>query len=96
MFFNFNAVLKTPAVIQKIREVAGRIKAQGSMMIFVSCSGEIPREVEKEIITIDYQLPKREDIVSIVSTWGDFPKEPLDKLVDAAGVGAIISDSLIR
>ena len=84
VFFNFNAVLKTPTVIQKIREVAGRIKAQGSMMIFVSCSGEIPRELEKEIITIDYQLPKREDIVSIVSTWGDFPKEPLDKLVDAA------------
>ncbi len=84
VFFNFNGNLKTPAVIQKIRETANIVKTRGSMMVLVSSSGEIPRELEKEIIVIDYALPQREDIKAIVESLGGYKGESLNRLVDAA------------
>jgi len=84
VFLNFNNNLKNPAVIQKVRETANIIKTRGSMMVLVSCSGDISKELEKEVITIDYDLPQREDILAIVNSLGEFSGEPLNQLVDAA------------
>lgn len=86
VFINFNKNFQSPVVIQKIREVIPYIKSAdiGSMLIFVSTSGFIPPELEKEILTLEYFLPKKEDIEEIISSLGDFEQEELLKLTNAA------------
>jgi|LFRM01.1.fsa_nt_gb SpoVK/Ycf46/Vps4 family AAA+-type ATPase len=81
VFLNFNVSLKSPAVIQKVREAANVIKTTGSTMVFVSASGSIPPELEKEIILLDYDLPDKAGIAEVVSSLVEV--NPADESVEA-------------
>jgi SpoVK/Ycf46/Vps4 family AAA+-type ATPase len=66
IFMNYNLPMKHPAVQQKIRDILPHCKANGVLICFVSVSGEIPAELEKEILVFDYDLPDREAIQKII------------------------------
>jgi len=84
---NFNPAMKHPAVIQKIREVLGYCKAAGNILVFISVSGEIPPELEKEILLVDYELPNRVAIEEVLHQLGELTESSpgcREKLIDAA------------
>lgn len=87
VFLNFNAILKAPQVIQKVREVSSQVKTAGSTMIFVSTSGSIPQELEKEVIVLDYDLPDKKGITEVVRSLVEHNPDTADaeeELVNAA------------
>lgn len=87
VLLNFNNSLKSPPVIQKVREVSGVVKTIGSTMIFVSASGSIPPELEKEIIIVDYNLPDKAGISEVVNSLVEYnpaTEEVTEVLVNAA------------
>ena len=64
VFINFNIAMKHPTVIQRVRDVIPYCKANGVTLVFLSVSGEIPEELEKEILVLDYDLQDRKAIQS--------------------------------
>lgn len=61
IFKNFNPNFKSPAVQQAIRDCLYAAKTAGNILFFVSASGEIPAELEKEILKIEYQYPSSQE-----------------------------------
>lgn len=92
-FANFNPLLKHPAVQQKLRNTLLYCKSNGVTLVFTSVSGDIPPELEKEILILDFDLPDKEAIQNIISGLGDFEGSELyPQLVDSA-VGLTMSEA---
>lgn len=92
-FYNFNPLLKHPAVQQKLRDTLIYCKNNGITLVFTSVLGDIPPELEKEIIVLDFELPDKEAIQKIISGLGDYEESELyPKLVEAA-VGLTMSEA---
>lgn len=92
-FINFNQALKHPTIQQMLRNLLGYCKTNGITLVFTSVSGDIPPELEKEIIVLDFELPDKEAIQNIISSLGDFEESELyPKLVEAA-VGLTMSEA---
>lgn len=84
-FSNFNSLLKYPNVQQKLRNILGYCKNNGVTLVFTSVSGEIPPELEKEIIILDFELPDKEAIQNIIASLGEYEQSELyPQLVEAA------------
>lgn len=75
VFYNFNLPLKHPTIQQKVRDIIPYCKANGVLLVFLSVSGEIPAELEKEIIILDYELPDKKAIQNIIASMGDVQVE---------------------
>ena len=69
VFYNYNLQLKHPAAQQKVRDVIPHCKENGVLLVFLSVGGEIPPELEKEILLIDYALPDKEAIKAIINSF---------------------------
>jgi SpoVK/Ycf46/Vps4 family AAA+-type ATPase len=92
-FNNFNPMMKHPAVQQKLRRTLGYCKANGITLVFISTSGEIPPELEKEILILDFELPDKEAIQNIISGLGDFSDSELCPSLVEAAVGLTMSEA---
>lgn len=86
VFFNFGGHLKVPAVLQMVRNFLSTAKVVGVTLVFLSVTNDIPPELEKEVIVIDYDLPSREAIESILGSFANIEVkgEARNKIVDAA------------
>lgn len=95
VFINFNIAMKHPTVIQRVRDVIPYCKANGVTLVFLSVSGEISAELEKEILVLDYDLPDRKAIQSVINGLGDYAEgksDGYDQMVEAA-TGLIMSEA---
>jgi len=93
VFSNFNPLLKHPAVQQKLRNTLVYCKGNGISLVFTSVSGEIPPELEKEIIVLDFELPDKEAIQNIISGLGDFEESELYPQLVESAVGLTMSEA---
>ncbi|MDD3040452.1 AAA family ATPase [Bacteroides sp.] len=86
VFFNFNLPLKHPAIQQKVRDIIPYCKANGVLLVFISVSGEIPPELEKEIILLDYELPDKDAIKKTIDSMGEVQAEDgcYQQMIEAA------------
>lgn len=87
VFYNYNSNFKNPAVQQKVRNSLLYCKNSGIMLVFISASGEMPIELEKEIILIDFALPDKKTIEAMVNKLVPASAEDHEiriKLIDAA------------
>ncbi|MDR1932130.1 MAG: hypothetical protein LBQ57_04805 [Spirochaetales bacterium] len=58
--------LNDSVVVRKLRDVAHALKITRKNIIFLSPVLKVPTELEKEIAVIDYQLPDKQELCSIV------------------------------
>lgn len=86
VFKNFNLPMKNPAVQQKLRDLLPHCKSNVVVMVFVSASGELPPELEKEILVLDYELPGQEAFEDIIDSFGEIQAEEgcFQQMVEAA------------
>jgi len=92
-FINFNQALKHPTIQQMLRNLLGYCKTNGITLVFTSVSGDIPPELEKEIIVIDFELPDKEAIQNIISSLGDFEEFKLYPNLLEAAVGLTLNEA---
>lgn len=97
LFKNFNGTMKVPAVIQQVRNVLAYAKCKGVCLVFLSVSGEIPPELEKEILLLEYSLPTQEEIRGMINGLGDYSQEEyLPKLIEASvGLGLNEAENIV-
>lgn len=93
VFNNYNQVMKHPAVIQKLRDTFIYCKSNGVVMAFVSSSGEIPPELEKEIILLDFDLPDKGAIQNIISGLGDYGTSKLYPNLLESAIGLTMNEA---
>lgn len=90
VLLNFNEFFKNPVIIQHTRYVLQNAKLSQNTLIFVSASGHIPPELEKEIIILDYEFPTKKDIEKILTELStedsllNFTRDQIDKIIEAA------------
>jgi len=65
---DFHPYLNDPVVIRKLRDVNKVLKTCMKNIILLSSVLKIPKEVEKEITVIDYDLPDKEEIDIILES----------------------------
>jgi SpoVK/Ycf46/Vps4 family AAA+-type ATPase len=65
---DFHPYLNDPVVIRNLRDLNRTLKTQLKNIIFLSSVLNIPAEVEKEIAIIDFDLPTREVLNTIVES----------------------------
>jgi ATP-dependent 26S proteasome regulatory subunit len=53
-------------ITRKIRNLAGKFKAQGKALVILSAGIAIPMELEKEMTLIDYKLPGRDELKTVL------------------------------
>ncbi len=86
--------MNDPVVIRKLRDLGKSLKLSMKNVIFLSPMLKIPGELEKELTVVDYKLPEKDEIESIVkniaaSVGGKNQeqienKDFLDKVIEAA------------
>jgi ATPase family associated with various cellular activities (AAA) len=83
---NFHFFLAKPQIIQDLQNYIPTYKAQGITLIIVCPSLEIPPELARDIVTLDFPMPDRGSLEAIVKGFteaqGVEATEP-DKLIDA-------------
>lgn len=86
VFYNYNLPLKHPAIQQKVRDIMYQCKTNGVLLVFLSVSGDIPAELEKEILLIDYSLPDKEAIKTVINSFNGINIEGdcFNQMVEAA------------
>jgi SpoVK/Ycf46/Vps4 family AAA+-type ATPase len=83
-------------VICKLRNLYSDFKAQGKAIVIVSASKEIPMEIEKEVTLIEYSLPRREELRTVLhelSAALDAPYPREDASVIEAALGLSLSEA---
>ncbi len=87
IFMNYNRNLLHPVIQQKIRELLPHCKSNGVVLAFISVSGNLPEELEKEVILLEYALPSKEAIDLVLNNFTEVTEEKAElrqKLVEAA------------
>ncbi|MEW6770108.1 MAG: AAA family ATPase [Bacillota bacterium] len=91
IFINFHFFLDMPDVLQTIKDLIPLVKTTGRHLIFVSPRANLPPEIEKEIVLIEYALPTREELACVLRDVASSPELPItvdekaeEKLVEAA------------
>ena len=84
---NFHFSIKEPVVIQAIQNNLPFYKAKGITLVMVAPDVELPQELEREVVVLDFPLPTREELRGILagleeSTGVKAEKE--DMVLDAA------------
>lgn len=67
--------LRSPEAWRIAKDCFTTLKSRGIVYVFVAIQFELPRELEREIITIDFPLPTREELAAL-----------LQQVAEAAGV----------
>lgn len=91
---DYHHYMGDPVVIRKLRDLAHSLKLTRKNVIFLSPVLKIPSELEKEMAVVDFKLPAKEELRSIVceiagnvggETEADVKDNAvLDKIVEAA------------
>jgi SpoVK/Ycf46/Vps4 family AAA+-type ATPase len=63
---NYHFFIREPQVIQAIQNALPIYKAQGITLIIISPGLELPPELEREVRTLTFDLPGREDLAAIL------------------------------
>ncbi len=63
---NFHFAIKEPGIIQAIQNSLGAYKSRGVALVMVSPDGEIPMELEREIVVLDFPLPTKDELKKIL------------------------------
>ena len=97
-FFNFN--MTNPVVQQKIRDILPYCKQKGVTLVFISVTGKIPPELEKEIMVLEYDLPDakalRAIIKGIIGEDTNSNEDCIENMVEAAtGLTQSEADNMI-
>lgn len=74
---NYHFWLNEPAVIQAIQNSLPVYKTKGITLVIVSPEAKLPMELEREVVVLDFPLPNREELKSI-----------LEGLVESTGIKA--------
>ena len=72
---NYHFWLNEPAVIQAIQNNLPVYKTKGITLVIVSPEAKVPVELEREVVVLDFPLPTREELKTI-----------LDGLVESTGI----------
>lgn len=64
---DYHPYLNDPIVVRKLRDVAHALKTSMKNIVFLSPVLKIPTELEKEIAVIDYLLPGKEEVSTIIN-----------------------------
>ena len=93
---DFHPFLKDARTIRKMRETIAALPGKGKSIIILSPVMEIPRELDKEIAVVDWDLPGREEIGDILrNTITNLPPGCNAGIAsDASGFDTVV-DSLI-
>ncbi len=86
VFLNFGGQLKMPPILQRVRNFLATAKVVGVTLVFVSVTNDIPPELEKEVVLIEYDFPTKEAIETILSNFANIEVkgEAKKQIVDAA------------
>ena len=63
---DYHPFMNDPVVIRKLRDLGKSLKLSMKNVIFLSPMLKIPGELEKELTVVDYKLPEKDEIESIV------------------------------
>jgi hypothetical protein len=63
---NYHFWLNEPAVIQAIQNNLPLYKTKGVTLVIVSPDAQLPPELEREVVVLDYSLPSREELKTIL------------------------------
>jgi len=84
---NFHFWLNEPPVIQAIQNNLSGYKTKGITLVIISPDAKLPLELEREVVVLDFPLPTREELKSIlgglVESTGIEP-EDAEAVLDAA------------
>ena len=64
---NYHFWLNEPAVIQAIQNNLPVYKTKGVTLVIVSAEARLPLELEREVVVLDFPLPSREELKTILS-----------------------------
>ncbi len=92
---DYNWVIENPAIIRNIKEQIPVFKRDGKIALFIGPRLPLPDEISKEITIINFPLPTREELDTILTfvinsaldnskTSFEIPKDMKEKLVEAA------------
>lgn len=87
VFLNFHFFLDAPDVIQTLKDLIPVAKATSRHLVFISARVNLPPELEKDIVVLDYPLPDKEDLGLVlreVAGVAGVEIEAGEKLVEAA------------
>ncbi len=63
---NYHFWINEPPVIQAIQNNLELYKAKGIVLVVVSCKADLPAELEREFVVLDYNLPTRDELKVIL------------------------------
>jgi hypothetical protein len=68
---NYHFFIKEPPVIQAIQNNLPVYKAKGITLVMVAPDAELPAELEREVVVLDFPLPTREELRGILAGLED-------------------------
>ena len=81
---NFHFSIQEPGIIQALQNNLGSYKSRGVALVMVSPDGEIPMELERDVVVLDFPLPTRDELKTI-----------LDDLVAGTGIQPDDEDAVL-
>jgi SpoVK/Ycf46/Vps4 family AAA+-type ATPase len=84
---NFHFSIKEPVVIQAIQNNLPAYKAKGITLVLVAPDADLPPELEREVVVLDFPLPTREELKGILAGLEEstgIKAENEDAVLDAA------------
>ncbi len=78
---NYHTYIKNPTIVQTILNLRDNLKQTRRHIVFLSCQVDLPLEIQKEIVLLDFSLPTEEELRSLtVEMMGLFNVSPSDEL----------------
>lgn len=85
---DFHPYIKTPDIWRKLKDCFEKAKRIGVTLVFISAKFEVPIELQREVITIDFKLPKKnelEELLTGLATSCSVPiPESKNQIIEAA------------
>jgi len=89
---DFHKFLKLPKVARYVRDIANRFKQIGHTLIILAPENDIPKDIERDITLIEFQLPNKEEIGEVWDNLygtqkkaiGEVDADARERVVDAA------------
>ncbi|MCR5146691.1 MAG: AAA family ATPase [Clostridia bacterium] len=85
---DFHPFIKTPEIWRKLKDSFEKAKAVGITLVFISAKFEIPVELQREMIVLDFKLPKKSELNELLTTLAkDFDvaiPEKKNEIIEAA------------
>lgn len=78
---DFHPFLNDPVVIRKLRDANKALKSSLKNIILLSPILKIPKEIEKEVAVVDYDLPRKKELDDIIEKFIRSVKNPGDILI---------------